>query len=98
MKTILIITTALLIIGCNSQKSKQENLSGKQENENSKLAKVFKPWNGTWEGKFYIYEDTLGQRKGEAQPKDISYEYLQSLPLKQNTFTFLLVHFFRKER
>lgn len=82
MRTILFLIVALLITGCNSQKSKQKNVSGKQENENSRYANIFKPLDGIWEGKFYIYEDTLGQREGNAQPADINYEYLQSLPLK----------------
>ncbi len=75
MKTILFLIAVLLMIGCNSQKPEAEIIE-------SRLANVFKPWDGTWEGKFYIYEDTLGQREGEAQPENISYEYFQSLPLK----------------
>jgi len=72
----------LLIDGCNSPKPEQANVTAKQKTENSRLASIFKPLDGTWEGKFYIYEDTLGQREGDAQPKNISYKYLKSLPLK----------------
>ena len=50
--------------------------------EDAKYSNVFKPLDGTWQGKFYIYEDTLGQRLGKAQPKDINEKYLKSLPLK----------------
>lgn len=82
MRTILFLIVTFLIAGCNSQDPKQENETGKQESVNSKYANIFKPLDGTWEGKFYIYEDTLGQKEGTAQPKEISYELLQSLPLK----------------
>jgi len=75
MKSLLFIIIAISFIGCNSPKPEKEV-------KEDRLANVFKPWDGTWEGKFYIYEDTLGQRKGKAQPKNLSYEYLQSLPLK----------------
>ena len=32
---------------------------------------VFAPLDGTWEGVFFIYEDSLGQREGIAQPRNI---------------------------
>ena len=82
MKAMLFLTIAIIFSGCKTQKYNQENISDKQKSEQSKYANIFKPLDGTWEGKFYIYEDTLGQREGEAQPKNISYELLQSLPLK----------------
>jgi len=47
-----------------------------------KYSNVFKPLDGTWQGKFYIYEDTLGQKQGKTQPEDISEKYLKSLSLK----------------
>ena len=82
MKAIIFMTMTLLIAGCNYQKPGNKNTTGKQYDGNNELTNIFKPLDGTWEGKFYIYEDTLGQREGKAQPKNISYELLQSLPLK----------------
>lgn len=86
MKTKLLILLSFilvfLIIGCNSNKSNQKIISDTSIKKNTNYANIFKPLDGTWESKFYIYEDTLGQREGTAQPIDISYEYLQTLPLK----------------
>lgn len=68
----------IVVYGCNSNKRNEQVI----ESFIPVPTNVFKPLDGTWQGKFYIYEDTLGQREGIAQPRDISYEYLQSLPLK----------------
>ncbi len=67
---IFLFFTAQVFISCNNNKNPKN------------FANVFKPLDGMWEGNFYIYEDTLGQRKGKAQPTEISEEYIRSLPLK----------------
>ena len=36
-----------------------------------KYSDVFSMLDGKWEGVFYIYEDSLGQREGTAQPRNI---------------------------
>jgi len=41
-------------------------LTGGCKNNNfvdKKYSNVFKPLDGTWQGKFYIYEDTLGRKQ-----------------------------------
>jgi hypothetical protein len=73
---IFILTFAFIFISCS------KNSDDKRKN----LSNVFKPLDGTWQGKFFVYEDSLGQRVGEAQPKNISYKYFQSLPLKLKSF------------
>ncbi len=43
------------------------------------LANVYQPLDGTWEGQFYIYIDTMGQAPGKALPKDITaYDFSNS--------------------
>jgi len=72
-KTLLffsLICFSLLSFGCSNNSS------------NNKYANVFKPLDGTWQGKFYVYKDTLGQKHGVARPKNINEDYLKSLPLK----------------
>jgi len=69
---ILLILTATLNYNC----------TDKNNSSNKNLVDAFKPLESTWQSRFYIYEDSLGQREGEAQPKNISYDYLQSLPIK----------------
>lgn len=41
-------------------------------NADQQYAGVFYPLNGTWEGVFMIYEDSLGQAEGISQPRDLS--------------------------
>ncbi|RMF60343.1 MAG: hypothetical protein D6748_04300 [Calditrichaeota bacterium] len=44
---------------------------------------VFSPLDGTWKGKFYIYQDTLGQRSTPSPPpRQLDSAYFQQLPLK----------------
>lgn len=83
---VFILLFIALISSCHSE----------QPGEKKEYANIFKPLDGTWKGKFYIYEDTLGQRKGTAQPKDISYEYLKSLPLKLKS-TIKAKHIYESE-
>jgi hypothetical protein len=45
-------------------------------------ADVFKPLDGTWEGEFKVFVDTLGQKQGISQPKKIDYNLLNNLSLK----------------
>ena len=44
---------------------------------------VFQPLDGRWKGEFKIYRDTLGQRDGIKQPREISSQMIQTLPLKE---------------
>ncbi len=53
-----------------------------QEPTNEAYAHVFQPLDGEWLGKFIVYTDTLGQREGNVQPRDINLSSLQNLPLK----------------
>lgn len=46
------------------------------------LSNVFKPLDGTWEGEFKIYIDTLGQQKGNSQPKEIDYDVISKTSFK----------------
>lgn len=69
---ILLILTATLNYNC----------TDKNNSSNKNLVDAFKPLESTWQSRFYIYEDSLGQREGEAQPKNISYDYLRSFPIK----------------
>ena len=44
---------------------------------------VFKPLDGKWKGKFYVYEDISGQQNKNPQPKDIDAETLKKMELKE---------------
>jgi len=44
---------------------------------------VFEPLDGQWKGEFKVYRDTLGQRDGIKQPREISSQMIQTLPLKE---------------
>lgn len=57
---------------------------------------VFKGLDGKWEGTFYVYSDTRGQQKGNVQPKKISYELLQELPLKTD-LTIAVTQIYKSE-
>lgn len=50
--------------------------------QNDKYAYVFKPLDGRWKGKFYVYTDSTGQHKGKSKPANIDSVYLAGLPLK----------------
>ncbi len=65
-----------VFVGCNNKPSlpkSVENISTPPPvtQTDKKHANVFSMLDGKWEGAFYIYEDSLGQRKGNAQPKII---------------------------
>jgi hypothetical protein len=79
---LFLIIVIALIIGCSSDDSNQRKLTNLKVENTTDYANIFKLLDGTWQGKFYIYEDSLGQRVGKAQPKNISYKYFQSLPLR----------------
>jgi len=53
-----------------------------KQNSEKVYANVFKPLDGTWEGEFKVYLDTLGQQEGKAQPKEISYDVIKKPSLK----------------
>lgn len=46
------------------------------------LANIFKPLDGLWEGKFYVYVDERGQTEESSQPEEIDEQFLQKRPLK----------------
>lgn len=46
------------------------------------FANVFTPLEGKWQGRFHVYEDSLGQRAGKAQPEISPGFDLNQLPLK----------------
>lgn len=50
---------------------------------NPDQADVFKPLDGKWKGKFYVYENTSNQQNKNPQPKDINTETLKKMPLKE---------------
>jgi Tfp pilus assembly protein PilP len=81
MKTLLILIAALLLLGCNSRDSDIKNNVAKTNGE-QKYANVFKPLDGIWEGEFNVYIDTLGQRAGLAQPKEIDFDSVKKSSLK----------------
>ncbi|CAN0511245.1 unnamed protein product, partial [Scytosiphon promiscuus] len=71
---------SILFVNCNSDsENKQEaSLIPTQEYKN-----VFKPLDGSWKGKFYVYADKRGQTKEAAQPNQIDEKYFKKLPLKE---------------
>lgn len=81
MKAILILSAALLFFGCNSSDSDSKNNTAKKNSE-QKYANVFKPLDGQWQGEFKVYIDTLGQREGLAQPKEINFDSVKKPSLK----------------
>ncbi|NIM11932.1 MAG: hypothetical protein GTO45_07435 [Candidatus Aminicenantes bacterium] len=56
---------------------------GQHNSKNQKYANVFKPLDGKWKGKFYVYKNTRGQQKQNPQPHNISVKTLKQLPLKE---------------
>ncbi|MBX2842241.1 MAG: hypothetical protein KTR26_10740 [Flammeovirgaceae bacterium] len=65
---------SILFLNCNSDKENNQKASliSVQEYKN-----VFKPLDGNWKGRFYVYADKRGQTKGAAQPNQ------KKLPLKE---------------
>ncbi|RMG24796.1 MAG: hypothetical protein D6730_12005 [Bacteroidetes bacterium] len=66
----LLLLCIALLCACQAQQKQQA------------LAHVFQPLDGRWKGVFTVYTDTLGQREAPVQPRELSLELLQSLPLK----------------
>ncbi|MBK7381630.1 MAG: hypothetical protein IPJ03_22080 [Ignavibacteriales bacterium] len=58
------------------------NCADKDNSSNKNLANVFKPLDGQWQGEFKVYIDTLGQREGLAQPKEINFDSIKKTSLK----------------
>ena len=52
---------------------------------NRRYADVFKPLDGRWQGKFYVYSHKQGQLPAPSQPKTITPETIKSLPLIEQT-------------
>lgn len=63
-----------------------------------KYADVFKPLDGKWQGQFFIYVDTLGQRNGDSQPKQLDSIRLNDLPLKLETVIDVEQHYTSESR
>ncbi|MBK7380029.1 MAG: hypothetical protein IPJ03_13635 [Ignavibacteriales bacterium] len=81
MKALPILITVLLFWGCNSQNSDSKNNTAKKNSE-QKYSDVLKPLDGQWQGEFKVYIDTLGQRAGLAQPKEIDFDSIKKSSLK----------------
>lgn len=81
MKALTILITVLLFFGCNSRDPDIKN-NVAQANGEQKYADVFKPLDGQWQGEFKVYIDTLGQRAGLAQPKEIDFGSVKKPSLK----------------
>jgi len=79
---LFLIFSIALIIGCTSDDSKQRKPSEVQVEKVIDYSNIFKPLDGTWEGEFKIYIDTLGQRKGTPQPKEIDYNLISKPSFK----------------
>lgn len=78
--TIFTILAVLIAI----QASPQPTTSPEsKDNKNQPYANVFKPLDGRWKGKFYVYTLLSKPKKPEAQPRQITLQYLKNLPLKQ---------------
>lgn len=93
MKQLIIYLFLLSLIACGqSDDSQADNIL------NEKYADVFKSLDGRWEGIFYVYEDTLGQRDEPSlvQTTEISPELLESLPLKVSN-TVDVVHIYESD-
>ena len=71
--------------GCGQVQVTIEDISRppQETSGDKKYADVFKPWDGIWEGKFFVYVDERGQSETAAQPKNLSREHFETLPLKQ---------------
>ncbi|WP_020527926.1 hypothetical protein [Flexithrix dorotheae] len=74
------ILLSFLFISCseNKESNQEAALISNQDYKN-----VFKPLDGNWKGKFYVYSDKRGQTKEPAQPDQIDEKYLEKLPLKE---------------
>jgi hypothetical protein len=72
-----------LINACNSQvKVKDTAKAPKVTEADHKYADVFKPLDGTWKGKFEIYEDEARAKKGKRDLKKLTINDIQKSNLK----------------
>lgn len=76
MKLSFFIVAVVLINACQSPQGKEP-----ASPPPSRLANVFQPLDGKWRGKFYVYTNPEGQSNSGSQPKELSKEFLKSLPL-----------------
>lgn len=85
---ILFLVVCLSCQGQNKAKKKKNKkkvpLIEQKEAKNEDYADVFAPWNGKWKGQFIVYNDPNGQKKGEAQPKEISKTLLDQMGLEES--------------
>jgi hypothetical protein len=65
---LVVLAVGSCLLSC-SQKPKPQD---QYQPEDSVLANVFKPLDGTWQGKFLVYKDRRGQIDGRQQPKPIA--------------------------
>lgn len=93
MKQLISYLLLLSLIACGQSNDTQEDIV-----LNEKYANVFKSLDGRWEGIFYVYEDTLGQREEPSlvQTREIDPEFLENLPLKVSN-TVDVVHIYESD-
>ncbi len=77
-----------MLWGCNSRAPVPGNVADIStpppvSEADKKYAGVFAPLDGVWEGTFYIYEDSLGQRPGMAQPRNLENLEFAGMALRQ---------------
>ena len=78
MRTILFLVVTLQF----SCQAPQSNESYTQQD--SLLMNVFKPWDGRWKGKFYVYSDSFGQTNLNNKPAHLNIQTLDSMSLSQD--------------
>jgi len=91
MKMYLPILFLVFCISCQGQNKAKKEIAKKKTPliDQKVLAKeeyahVFAPWNGKWKGQFVVYNDPKGQKKGKAQPKNISKALLDQMDLEES--------------
>jgi len=87
------------VINCHSQ-PKLEDIEHppKVVEADAIYAGVFTLLDGKWQGRFFIYVDTLGQRNGDSQPKQLDSIRLNDLPLKLETVIDVEQHYTSESR
>ncbi len=73
----LLFYLSILIISFSCQ-----GIDAQDDHPDPNLADVYKPLDGTWKGKFYIYELPEAQDQKRSIPKKLTLEYFYSLPLQ----------------
>ena len=93
LKLLLVNILILVLSACQSDKQEQDEAA-----LNAPFANVFQSLDGRWEGVFYVYEDTLGQRAEPAlvQTTELNKSLLESLPLKVN-HSIEVVHIYESD-